>query len=220
MKALEFKFLIKTLWEKSIIFILYGTFFSILFLFFYCWYKCGISIDKMYQILTPLSILVTFIAYRQTLNQQKKEHVNEVITSILDEIQKNRKILIKNDTIGFVNFTKTSTLIPYAKIHEWICEKNEKNELKIESDGLCKMNNKGMQIRTSIINIINSYEKLAIGIYYGGIDEKIAYDSLNELVLKNYTIFSDYIKHRREYHHDKTAWIFFEWLYKRWERKS
>ena len=81
------------------------------------------------------------------------------------------------------------------------------------------MSENGRKVRFAIINILNAYEKLAIGIYYKAIDEKMAFDGMGLLIVRNYKIFKEYIKHHRTHHNRKDAWEFLEWLYNKWKEK-
>ena len=200
--------------------ILVDSFFWVLFFgtlyFAYMFYKDGSFKEHLTEILTPLSIFAVFLTYKENVTQQRKEQVTKMIDSILDNFQKNKKIL--NDKVNFHNLTKKPTPISVEKIHDWICEKNN-GQLEIDSNKLCKLSKDGKEIRAAIINILNEYEKLAIAIYYKAIDEKIAFNSLGFLVWKNYKIFSEYIEHQRTDHGYKDVWEFLEWLYERWKNK-
>lgn len=146
----------------------------------------------------------------------KKAKANDEIDKILTNIQKNRVIL--NQHIDFTNRTKTDIpLDPYQEIHQWICERDKNGNLIIENDKQCKMSKNGKEIRTALISIVNSYEQLAIGVYYGAIDEDMAYNAMGYLVRKNYRLFEKYIQHQRVDHKNIDAWEFFEWLYLRWK---
>ena len=179
-------------------------------------YKSGNLMSHLTEILTPLSIFAVFLTYKENVTQQRKEQVTQMIDNILDNVQKNKKIL--NDKVNFHNLTKKPQTISVSTIHKWICKKNE-NGMKIDNDKLCELTEEGKEIRTAIINILNEYEKLAIAVFYKAVDEKIAFDSLGFLVCKNYKIFRDYIEHQRKDHAYQDVWEFLEWLYKKWENK-
>jgi len=167
--------------------------------------------------LIPVSIFAAFMSYKENLNQMRKVKANDEIDRILEIIQENRVVL--NTHIDFTNRTKSEApLDPQKEIHEWICEK-ENGNFVMEADGQCKMTKEGKEIRTALVNIANAYERLGIGVFHLTIDENIAYDSMGHLVHKNYNIFKKYIKHQRSDHGYEDAWVSFEWLYLRWEKR-
>jgi len=180
-------------------------------------YKSSNLMSHLNDILTPLSIFAVFLTYKENVTQQRKEQVTQMIDNILDNVQKNKKVL--NDKVNFHNLTKKPQTIPVSTIHKWICKENE-NGMKIDNDKLCEMTEEGKEIRAAIINILNEYEKLAIAVFYKAVDEKIAFDSLGFLVWKNYKIFRDYIEHQRKDHGYKDVWEYLEWLYKKWKKKN
>jgi len=195
-------------------------FFWILFFgtlyFAYMFYKDGSFKEHLTEILTPLSIFAVFLTYKENVTQQRKEQVNSEIDKILDAIQQNREIL--NELVDFANITKSDETLSIKQIHLWICE-NDNGKIEREADGFCKMSKNGRKIRFAIINILNAYEKLAIGVYYKAIDEKMALDAMGLLIVRNYKLFKEYIKHHREKHNRQDAWEFLEWLYNRWNKK-
>ena len=180
-------------------------------------YKIGEFTTHLTEILTPLSIFAVFLTYKENVTQQRKEQVNSEIDKILNTIQQNREVL--NELVDFANVTKADETLSVSQIHLWICEHNN-GKIEKEADGLCKMSKNGKKIRFAIVNILNAYEKLAIGVYYKAIDEKMALDAMGFLIVRNYKIFKEYIKHQREApHNKKDAWEFLEWLNKRWNKK-
>ena len=180
-------------------------------------YKTGHFTQHLTDILTPLSIFAVFLTYKENVTQQRKEQVNSEIDKIMNTIQTNREIL--NELVDFANITKADETLSISKFHLWICE-NKDGKIEKEADGLCKMSKNGKKIRFAIINILNAYEKLAIGVYYKAIDEKMALDAMGLLIVKNYKIFKEYIKHQRGTpHNKKDAWEFLEWLNERWSKK-
>ena len=170
----------------------------------------GVDLLKLLStLLIPVSIFATFLIFKENMLFARKAKVNDELDKILEIIQKNRIILNKH--IDFTNRTKKSIpLDPFNEIHAWICEKDDKGNIVIENDKLCKMSREGKEIHAALINIINAYERLAIGVYYRIIDEDMAYDSMGYLVNKNYKIFEKYIEHLRQDHDIKDAAEYFE----------
>jgi len=196
-------------------------FFWVLFLgtlyYAYLFYKNDDLMSHLTEILTPLSIFAVFLTYKENVTQQRKEQVNSEIDKILNVIQINREVL--NELVDFANETKSDETLSLSKIHLWICE-NKDGKIEKEADGFCKMSKNGKKVSFAIINILNAYEKLAIGVYHKAIDEKMALDAMGLLIVRNYKLFKEYIKHRRgEPHNKKDAWEFLEWLNNRWKEK-
>ena len=166
-------------------------------------------------ILIPVSIFVTFISFKQNLILSKKTKALEEMDKIMESLQKSRFILDKN--VDFVNRAKVGNPLTTEEIHRWICDKNENEQILRTDDGLCKMSERGKETKGALVNIINNYEKLGLGVYHNIFNENIAQDTFKLLVIQNYKLFEHYINHLRTAHHNTEAGVFFEWLYNRWK---
>ena len=71
-----------------------------------------------------------------------------------------------------------------------------------------------LTVRQSIGAILNTYEIVAISVYYRDADEFLLREYYNNLVLDHYQKLSPMISEWRKL--DSEAFVYFEWLAKRW----
>ena len=134
-------------------------------------------------VLTNLSLYLVFagavIAYYQTqirLNQKKRkaatDFIFEEVTQVLQPLEEELKEMLDKDFLVF-------------------CE-DEDYEMLLERDDLSDQEKQ--RVKELVGKILNFYERMAIGIFKGALDEDICYDDKGFLMISFYDWTANHIK--------------------------
>jgi len=100
--------------------------------------------------------------------------------------------------------------ITVDEIHDVICQKDDDGKLlRDEADKLLiDHKNQGGAIKQSIMTLLNSSEYLATGVVQGVFDETVIYKLRGGILMSNYFIFENYIKHLNDMYPDREGKIY------------
>ncbi|MCT7596422.1 DUF4760 domain-containing protein [Aliarcobacter butzleri] len=117
-----------------------------------------------------------------------------------------------------INFNERHNPYTTNEIHDFICEKGYTLN---DNKNLAKMNKDGIEIKHAIMDILNYYEFLAIGINIGIFDKNTIKKALKTIMSRAFFIFEEYIYHLRgDRHNRKTAFIELEQIVKEWKKED
>lgn len=194
------------------------------------------EVHKKYQIITAsfltFGVAIAYIAYDNNLRWNKRKasitisrQLAENISEIKDKLCQEHKKFIKLKSIN-------NTTLSVEEIHNMICEVNgdkkllkKKNNHRVhkidpENPHLKLMSAQGQKTRSVLFQLINNFEEIAIGIYYKIYDEKIVSIYAYEIIINNYILLKDYIKHLNERHEFNELGLFFVKLGEKWNNEK
>jgi len=152
----------------------------------------------------------------------KKEKALIIGDEIREKISVYRDIL--NKELGYYkkSINDEDVTIKVEDLHRKICKKSTTDKTKLAKATNTKNKkilyvlepNKGAKIRNAIIQILNSFEYIAVGVKLGVFDRQVIKDLYITIFVKFYTVFSEYIVHYNDMYSENsnTIWINFRSL--------
>jgi hypothetical protein len=208
-------------------------FLSIIIIFSLMIYVSFFSIDfKKQEIITiliagvtALGLLITYKQITINVDLQKRKLALENIRIIAESNKKHRDELHKY--MDFTNFYKKhaacSSSFSVEEIKKLLFEDDGNNNYKGKGtkDEPYKFSDNGRHIHSHIIEILNNFETLAIGILNNIYDETVMKEYFDNIVKTNYIVYRNHITYLRSESilNDKKYCENFEWLYSEWNKK-
>lgn len=174
---------------------------------------------------TTLSILLAYKQFTMNSDFTKRHLALESIRTISETNKEHRDEL--NKLMDYANTFKqaslNSTSISRTDMKELLFQKdNDMNFIGIGSkESPHILTTDGRLILTHIIEILNNFEMMAVGIIHNVYDEIVMKDYFEEIVKKNYIVYKDFLIYLRSDAHlnDKAFCENYEWLVNHWEEK-
>jgi len=196
---------------------------------------------QIQSVSTPLMVLTLIFGLYQL--QQGRESIDTSKKSIDDNKNAliathdwNRRQLAITEaykTVSAVmdNISKIDNEIKYSEkklsdryeikdLHHFFCEKDNNGKLIKDDDNRCKINPDKRYIRQYVVEMLNQYDKLALGVFNKTYDEQIIKEACQGVMIKAYKVFELYIKHLRKYFDRETLYIDLQNLVTKWEREE
>lgn len=200
---------------------------SDIFIVYYSNKETSTYINLLLVNITSFAALVAF--YQLKVNEKiLKNSQNEILVNhewnkqqlTMIEAKKGRESIKKAIRLlqEKINFNERHKPFSVNEIHDFICEKNYTLN---DNKNLAKMTKQGILIKHAIMDILNYYEFLAIGINVGIFDKNTIKKSLKTIMSRAFFIFEEYIYHLRgDRHKRKTAFIELEQIVKEWKKED
>ncbi len=169
------------------------------------------------------SAVIALLKYNHDVKWNKKHLAFEKMSVYINELEELRlnidKIIVKKklienengEKISFTDRKRTKEPLKFEEVHKWVC-----NDYNVDGTDMCSMTKHGVIIIRDLLSIINIYELIAIGIKENILDESLVKESMDNVIMKNFIFFKNYIYHRREKHDDETLGEEWEILYNKW----
>lgn len=195
-------------------------------------YVTFISTFKPLEIINILVIGFTsfgvLIAYKQiTINAdlQRRQLALENVRIITESNKKHRDELNKH--MDFTNIFKKSAVssisLSISDIKQLLFEIDENGNFKGKGtkEEPYRFSDSGKYIHSHIIEILNNFETLAIGILNNVYDEIIMKEYFEKIIRTNYIVYQNHITYLRSdiLLNDEKYCENFEWLYQEWNKK-
>lgn len=186
--------------------------------------RAGNLLDKIKIVFSSfigIGIGVAFISYRENYIWNKRKFSFESMKKILEEVTELKSKISPEHRKYIYEKIENKSRLSVAEIHDMLCEKDFKGRYVISnSSKYFKMTREGENTRRIIIAVINCYEALAMGIYYGMYDEYFVFAYSQEMLISDYLLLSNYIIHLQKDHGLKDIGYHFIYLGLRWEKKA
>jgi len=145
------------------------------------------------------SVLMAMLQFRSNNIWSKKDRALAVTKEVQKEIESDFKLIDEHFHYYQKKLTDSNIAIKLSDIHDKICMKDDKGNL-IASDTTSSLKYKldptvGAKIRGSILNILNMFEYMAVGINQGIFDKSVITNLYEGIFLKFHRVFKEYIDH-------------------------
>jgi len=208
-------------------------YFSLIIVFFIIFYTVFYSTFKQQEIINitiisfaTLSILIAYKQITMNADLQRRQLALIGVKTITESNKKHRDEIEKliDYTNIFKNATTNSKPLNIYEIQNILFEHDSNGELIGKGNHIgepYKFSEDGKLIHSHIIEILNNFETLAIGILNNVYDETIMKEYFENIIATNYIVYQIHIKYLREYilNYDKYCENF-EWLYYEWNKEK